>query len=171
DAVAVHVATTGDPVPELIPGARAAHEDARVEIEDDVDHRRRIVGPEDDVALAGEVTAERIGHRRSDDEVGKAVAVEVAGARDARAEEVPRLDTVHVDAAINQRVDVDLRGKVRASQDDVDHAGPPSGAAHRSSDRRHRSAFDRTDRDVIEAVAVEVADPRYRPPEAASRRA
>src|SRR5690606_37948222 len=41
----------------------------------------------------------------------------------------------------------------------------------RSSDRRHRSAFDRTDRDVIEAVAVEVADPRDRPPEAASRRA
>ena len=70
--------------------------------------RRRASLPEDHVGLAGIAVAARVSTPSSDDQVGQAIAVDVAGAGDAEARAVIGIDAVDAEAAGPEIAEIDV---------------------------------------------------------------
>ena len=121
-------------------------------------HRRQVDrgGPglaEHHVAAPGAAASGRIAFRRSDDQVGEAVAVDIAGARHAVTAVVERTLAIDDEAAgaCRNRRQVDRRGSGLAEHDVASARGGAAGWV----------TLGRPDNEVGEPVAVDIAGTRH----------
>ncbi len=159
DAVAVNVAA-----------ARHGHAEARVALTAldgdigvafQIDDRAAGAAAEDNVRAARLVQGAlglRRGVRRADDEVGHAVAVDIARGRDGEAGLLAGAGAY--DARRAQRVDVDGGGQVRRAVDDLDGARVGDLVIVIAVHVAERAG--ETDGEVVEPVAVEIPEARHR---------